>query len=156
MRPSIDLWHLFSILRPVDLGLAASSCILLVDVVESTGNCRRWRIPSRNEIVVASHDHSPVVVLSLVVRSENGMHAFSISDWAGIYGCVERGEQAPLPKVDGWRATEDLESPPSGFGLAAPIGSTVRDLLLQSGEEAWWRCLLVLLVLPAEKIADWH
>ena len=35
-------------------------------------------------------------------------------------------------------------------------GSTVRDLLLQSGEEAWWRRLLVLRVPPVEKITDWH
>ena len=106
--------------------------------------------------MVASHDHSPIAVLSLTVRSENGMHAFSILDRAGICDCVERGAQAPLPKVDGWRAVGDLESPPSGFGLAAPIGSTVRDLLLQSGEEAWWRRLLVLHVPPVGKIADWH
>ena len=106
--------------------------------------------------MVASHDHGPVVVLSLIVRSENGMHAFPISDRARIYGCVERGARAPLPKVDGWQAAGDLESPPSGFGLAAPIGSTVRDLLLQSGEEAWWRRLLVLHVPPVGKITDWH
>ena len=106
--------------------------------------------------MVASHDHSPVVALSLVVQSENGMRTFSILGRAEIYGCVERGAQAPLPKVDGWRAAEDLGSPPSGFGLAAPIGSTVRDLLLQSGEEAWWRRLLVLHISPVEKIADWH
>ena len=96
------------------------------------------------------------MVLSLVVRSENGMHAFPILDQARICGCVKRGAQAPLPKVDGWRATGDLESPPSGFGLAAPIGSTVHDLLLQSGEEAWWRRLLVLHVPPVGKIIDWH
>ena len=106
--------------------------------------------------MVASHDHGPVAILSLVVRSENGMHAFSILDRARICGCVERGAQAPLPKVDGWRAAGDLESPPSGFGLAVPIGSTVRDLLLRSGEEAWWRRLLVLRAPPVEKIADWH
>ena len=104
--------------------------------------------------MVASHDHGPIVVLSLIVQSENGMHAFPILGRAEIYGCVERGVQAPLPKVDGWRAVGDLKSPPSGFGLAAPIGSTVRDLLLQSGEEAWWRHLLVLHVPPIEKIVD--
>ena len=106
--------------------------------------------------MVVSHDHGLVAILSLVVWSENGMHAFSILDRAGICGCVERGAQAPLPKVDGWRAAGDLGSPSSGFRLAAPIGSTVRDLLLQSGEEAWWRRLLVLHVPPVEKIADWH
>ena len=37
-----------------------------------------------------------------------------------------------------------------------PIGSTVHDLLLQSGEEAWWRRLLVLRAPPVGKIADWH
>ena len=106
--------------------------------------------------MIASHDHGPVVVLSLAVRSENGMHAFSILDRVEIYGCVERGAQAPLPKVDGWRAARDLESPSSGFGLAVPIGSTICDLLLQSKEEAWWKRLLVLHIPPVGKIADWH
>ena len=101
-----------------------------------------------------SNVHDLVVILSLVVWSENGMHAFSILNQAGICGCVERGAQDPLSKVDGWRAAEDLESPSSSFGLAAPIGSTVHDLLLQSGEEAWWRCLPVLHVPPVEKIID--
>ena len=80
--------------------------------------------------MVASHDHGFVVISSLIVRSENGMRAFSTLDRAGIYDCVERGAQAPLPEVDGWRVAGDLESSPSGFGLAAPIGSTVHDLLL--------------------------
>ena len=57
-------------------------------------------------------------------------------------------------KVDGWRAARDLGPPPSDFGLAAPIGSIVRDLLLQSWEEAWWRLLPVLLILPIGKITD--
>ena len=64
--------------------------------------------------------------------------------------------QDPLSKVDGWRAAGDLGLPPSGFELVAPIGSIVRDLLLQSGEEAWWRRLLVLHVQPVGKITDWH
>ena len=106
--------------------------------------------------MVVSRDHGLVAVLSLVVWSENGTHAFPISDRTGVCGCVEREAQAPLPKVDGRRAVGDLESPPSGFGLAAPIGSTVRDLLLQSREEAWWRRLLVLHIPPVGKIADWH
>ena len=84
------------------------------------------------------------------------MHAFSILDRAEICSCVERGAQAPLPKVDGWQAAGDVESPPSGFGLSVPIGSIVRDLLLQSGEEAWWRHLLVLHAPPVWKIVDWH
>ena len=86
--------------------------------------------------MVTSHDHGPVAILSLVVQSENGMHAFPILDQARICGCVERGAQAPLSEVNGWRVAGDLESPPSGFGLAVPIGSTVHDLLLQLGEEA--------------------
>ena len=106
--------------------------------------------------MVASHDHGLVVVSSLVIRSENGMHAFPILDRARICDCVERGAQAPLPEVDGWRVAGDLESPPSGFGLAVPIGSTIHDLLLRSGEEAWWRRLLVLRTPPVGKIADWH
>ena len=69
--------------------------------------------------MVASHDHGPVAALSLVVQSENGMRAFPTLGRAGICGCVERGAQAPLPKVDGWRAAGDLGSPSSGFGLAA-------------------------------------
>ena len=106
--------------------------------------------------MVTSHDHGPVAALLLVVWSENGMRAFSTFGQAGICGCAGRGAQAPLPKVAGWWAAGDLGLPPSGFGLAAPIGSTVHDLLLQSGEEAWWRHLLVLHVPPVEKIADWH
>ena len=51
--------------------------------------------------MVASHDHAPVVVLPLAIRSENRMHAFSILDRAGIYDCVERGAQAPLTEVEG-------------------------------------------------------
>ena len=84
------------------------------------------------------------------------MPAFSILDRVETYGYVERGAQVPLPKVDGWRAVEDFEPPLSDFGLVAPIGSTVHDLLLQLREEAWWRLLLVLLILPIGKIADWH
>ena len=106
--------------------------------------------------MVASHDHAPIAASSLIVRSKNGMHAFPILDRVGICDCVERGAQAPLPEVDGWRVVGDLESPSSSFGLAVPIGSTVHDLLLQSGEEAWWRRLPVLLVLPIGKIVDWH
>ena len=106
--------------------------------------------------MVASHDHAPVAVSSLIVQSKNEMPAFPILGRVGTCGYVERGAQVPLPKVDGWRAVRDFESPLSDFGLVAPIGSTVHDLLLQSREEAWWRLLLVLLVLPIEKIADWH
>ena len=148
--------HLFLILRPVDLGRAASSCTPSFGVDESIGNCRKWRTLLGNKIAVVSHERGLAVAPSLVAWSENGMHAFPISDRAGIYGYVERGAHAPLPKVDGWRAARDLESPPSGFGLAMPIGSTVRDLLLRSGEEAWWRHLLVLRAPPVRKITDWH
>ena len=80
--------------------------------------------------MAASHDHAPVVVLSLVVQSESGMHAFSILDRVGTCGYVERGVHVPLSKVDGWRAVGDFEPPLSDFGLVAPIGSTVHDLLL--------------------------
>ena len=106
--------------------------------------------------MVASHDHAPVVASSLVVWSESGMHAFSVLGRVGTYGYVERGAQVPLSKVDGWQVAGDLEPPLSDFGLVAPILSTVHDLLLQSGEEAWWRRLSVLLVLPVGKIAGWH
>ena len=84
------------------------------------------------------------------------MPAFSILDRVGTYGYVERGAQVPLLKVEGWQAAGDFGPSLSGFGLVAPIGSTVHDLLFQSREEAWWRLLPVLLVLPIEKIADWH
>ena len=106
--------------------------------------------------MVASHDHTPVVVSSLVVQSENEMPAFSILDQVETCSYVERGAQVPLPKVDGWRAAEDFEPPLSDFGLVAPIGSTVRDLLLQSREEAGWGLLPVLCILPTGKTADWH
>ena len=84
------------------------------------------------------------------------MPAFLILGQVGTCGYVERGAQVPLPKVDGWRAGGDLEPPLSDFGLVAPIGSTIHDLLLQSREEAWWRLLSVLLVLLIRKIVDWH
>ena len=87
--------------------------------------------------MVASHGHAPVAASSLIVRSENEVPAFSILDRVGTCGYVERGAQVPLLKVDGWRAVEDFEPSLSDFGLVAPIESTVRDLLLQSGEEAW-------------------
>ena len=106
--------------------------------------------------MVTSHDHAPVAVSSLVVRSENEMPAFPILDRVGTCDYVERGAQVPLPKVDGWWAAGDFEPPLLDFGLVAPIGSTVHDLLLQSREEAWWRLLPVLLILQIGKIADWH
>ena len=86
--------------------------------------------------MVASHDHAPVAVSSLVIQSENEMPAFPILDQVRTYGYVERGAQVPLSKVDGWWAARDFELPLSDFGLVAPIVSTIRDLLLQSGEEA--------------------
>ena len=106
--------------------------------------------------MVASHDHAPVAASSLVVRSKNEVPAFPILDRVGTCSYVERGAQVPLSKVDGWRAAKDFEPLLSDFGIVAPIGSTVHDLLLQSREETWWTLLPVLLVLPIGKITDWH
>ena len=106
--------------------------------------------------MVASHDHDPVAVLSLAVRSENGMHAFLILDWAEICGCVERGAQAPLKEVEGWWAAEGLGLLPWGVGLAALADSAARRSPFQSGPGARWRRLPVLLVPSAGKIADWR
>ena len=104
--------------------------------------------------MVASHDHAPVAASTLVVRSENEVSLFSIFDRVGTCGCVERGAQVPLLRVEGRRATGGFGPPLSGFGLVAPIGSTVRDLLLQSREEAGWGLLSVLRVLPTGKTVD--
>ena len=84
------------------------------------------------------------------------MPLFPIFAWVGTCGCVERGAQVPLLRVEGRRAAGGSGPPLSGFGLVAPIGSTVRDLLLQSREEAGWGLLLVPRVLPSGKTADWH
>ena len=106
--------------------------------------------------MVASHDHAPVAASSLIVRRKNEVPLFPIFDRAGTCGYVERGAQVPLLRVEGRRAAGGFGPPLSGFGLVAPIGSTVRDLLLQSREEAGWGLLLVLRVLPTGKTADWH
>ena len=106
--------------------------------------------------MVASHDHAPIVVSSLAVRSESGMHAFLVLDRVRTSGYVERGAQVPLPKFDRCRVARDLESLLSNFGLVVPIASIAHDLLLQSREEAWWRHLPVLLILPVGKIVGWH
>ena len=104
--------------------------------------------------MVASHDHAPVAASSLVVWSENEVPLFPIFDRVETCGYVERGAQVPLLRVEGRRAAGGFGQPLSGFGLVAPIGSTVRDLLLQSREEAGWGLLLVLRVLPIGKTAD--
>ena len=104
--------------------------------------------------MVASHDHAPVAASSLVVRSKNEVPLFPIFDRAGTYGYVERGAQVPLLRVEGRWAARGFGPPLSGFGLVAPIGSTVRDLLLQSREEAGWGLLMVPRILPTEKTAD--
>ena len=106
--------------------------------------------------MVASHDHAPVAVSSLIVRRENEMPTFPILDRVGICGYVERGVQVPLLSVEGQRATGGFGPPLSGFGLVVPIGSTVHDLLLQSREEAGWGLLSVLRILPTGKTVDWH
>ena len=106
--------------------------------------------------MVASHDHAPVVASSLVVQRKNEVPLFSIFDRARTYSYVERGAQVPLLRVEGRRATRGFGPPLSGFGLVAPIGETVGDLLLQSREEAVWGLLSVLHVLPTGKTADWH
>ena len=104
--------------------------------------------------MVASHDHAPVAASSLVVRSKNEVPLFSIFDRAGTCGYIERGVQVPLLRVEGRRAVGGFGPSLSGFGLVAPIGSTVRDLLLQSREEAGWGLLLVPRVLTTGKTAD--
>ena len=106
--------------------------------------------------MVASRDYGPALVSPTAARGENGVHVSPILDRVRICGCVEREAQAPLLEANDRRVVGDLESPPSSFGLAAPIGSIVRDLLLQSAEEAWWRRLLVLRIPPVGKIVDWH
>ena len=82
------------------------------------------------------------------------MPAFPILDRVGTCGYVERGAQVPLLKVEDRRAVGDFGPSLSGFGLVAPIGSTVHDLLLQSRKEAGWGLLPALRVLPAGKTAD--
>ena len=106
--------------------------------------------------MVASHDHVPVAASLLIVWSENEVPAFPILDQVRTCGYVERGAQVPLLKVEGQRAAGGFGPPLLDFGLVAPIGSTVRDLLLQSREEAGWGLLPVLCVLPTGKTADWH
>ena len=106
--------------------------------------------------MVASHDYAPVAASSLVVQSENEVPAFPILDRGGTCGYGERGAQVHLLKVEGRQAAGDFGPPLSGFGLVAPIGSTVHDFLLRPGEEAWWKCLLAPRAPPVGKIVDWH